>query len=174
MDLATYFHIKDLHNKYGPREFGKIAQKLLALSLQKFGFTHIVERSVEGVDIDVGGSGMKKFALEVKTTEKDKFYLSESNILALRDREKDGYSPIIAALRISLLEEWLLGEVPLHELSQGDFLLDNLRPYLIIEISEKVNQFFNMIVSEHFEGTLENGNTYLDEQLRVIGIDIKD
>lgn len=60
MKMETLNFLNKLQKKFGVKgrpsgPFGKIVQKLLALSFHEIGFTDIVERAVQGVDIDVTG-----------------------------------------------------------------------------------------------------------------------
>ena len=68
MKTETYEQLKNLHDNYGPQEFGKLCQKFLAVAFQMAGYSHIVERGVQGVDVDAAGEKGEKYAVEVKTT----------------------------------------------------------------------------------------------------------
>lgn len=173
MRMRTLGLLRELRNRFGPGPFGKIAQKLLALSFRELGYAPIVERSVEGVDIDVVGETGKKFGLEVKTTEGLSIGLSPNNIQDLRDRAKDGYSPVIAALRLAVFENWILAKVPLDELSAGQVLIERLRAYRMSDVENLLAPAFERVVEEHYQGTLKNGQRYLSEQLRKTGIEIR-
>ena len=75
MKVETLELLQKLQKKFGIKgtpsgPFGKIVQKLLALSFHDMGFANIVERGVQGVDIDITSESNQKFAFEVKTTEK--------------------------------------------------------------------------------------------------------
>ena len=174
MDIQTFSIVRDLHTKYRPGIFGKIAQKLLALGFRELGYTHVVERSVEGVDIDVAGGGLESLALEVKTAEGRSFQLSKSNIDALRDRIQDGYQPVIAALRLSILEDWIISKPKITHLSPGEIFIDNLRPYRDGELEDLINPAFDKIVMEHQEGAMKGGLAYLSEQLRNVGVEVRE
>lgn len=173
MNVQTLNLLRRLRDKFGAGYFGKVAQKLLALSFRELGFTHIVERSVEGVDIDILGE-MGKFALEVKTTEESSISLSSENVKGLQERVKDGYVPIIAALRLAHLERWICARVPLDELSSGQKSVYRLRAYRVHDIETLLTPAFEQVVKEHFPGTLKGGQQYLNEQLRKTGIDVRE
>lgn len=174
MNMQTLSLLRKLRGKFGPGPFGKIAQKLLALSFREIGFTHIVERSVEGVDVDIAREDDKKFALEVKTTEGLSISLDGSNVQALHDRARDGYSSVIAALRLAVFEKWILAQVPLNELSPGQMLIDRLRAYRMRDMENLLDAAFDRVVAEHCRGTLNNGQQYLSEQLQKTGIEVRD
>lgn len=174
MDTLTLSRLRELRKRYGAGVFGKIAQKLLALSFCRMGFTHVVERTVEGVDIDIAREGQDKFALEVKTTEVQSFRLDEGNVHALRDRARDGYLPVIAALRLAVFEKWILAQVPLDELCAGNILVDVLRAYRMKELEASLGPAFADVVEEHSQGTLDGGLQYLSEQLAKGGVEVRD
>lgn len=174
MKIQTLQKLRQLHKKYAPGPFGKIAQKLLAISFREMGYTHIVERSIEGVDITMTGEDGSKFAVEVKTTDGLSINLSANNLQDLRDRLRDGYSPIIGALRLAIFENWILAKGPLDELSAGEVLIDRLRAYRIRDMENLLCPTFEQVVERHFEGTLKGGQRYLSEQLARTGIEVRD
>ena len=174
MDALTLHSLRSLRERYGVGVFGKIAQKLLALAFCRMEFTHVVERGVEGVDIDIARGDRDKYALEVKTTEGRSFVLNESNLRALSDRAKDGYLPVIAALRLAVFERWILAEVPLDELCAGSILVEALRAYRMKNCEASLAPVFGYVVEQHFHGTLDGGLQYLSEQLAKDGADVRD
>ena len=174
MRVQTLHNLFKLRDKYGSGPFGKITQKLLALSFREMGYTHVVERSIEGVDIDIAGEAKRKFALEVKTTEGLSISLSPDNIQSLRERVRDGYSPVIAALRLAIFEDWILGKIPVNELSAGQMLIDRLRAYRMSDVENLLRPIFEQVVEKHFQGTLKGGQRYLSEQLQQTGIEVRD
>lgn len=174
MKWDTFNRLKKIRNKFGSQQFGKITQKLLALSFHEMGYTHIVERGVQGVDIDIKGEEGKRYAIEVKTTNKLSINLSSDNIQALLDRSKDSYSPVIAILRLRIFENWVLARTPISEISTSNILIDHLRAYRMISLESKLEPVFDYVVEKHFEETLKKGESYLKEQLNKIGIETRD
>ena len=174
MDTLTLSRLRELRARYGVGVFGKIAQKLLALSFRTMGFTHVVERSVEGVDIDIATNTEEKYALEVKTTEGLSITLDGGNVQALLDRATDGYQPVIAALRLAVFEKWVLAQVPLDQLRAGNILVDLLRAYRMKDLEAALEPVFEHVVDGHFQGTLDRGLQYLSEQLAKDGVEVRD
>ena len=172
MDLNSYLLLIKLLDKYGSGIFGKIAQKILALSFHKVGFTHIIERSVEGVDIDITENNEIKYAIEVKTTKENFIYLSQSNIDALKARTSDGYKPLIAVLKLAPLENWIISSLRLKNQKSGKIIIDQLRPDRLDQLDEIVNIAFNDSLIENYEGTYNKGLNFLIKKLNEIGIDI--
>jgi len=179
MKIETLDLLRKLQSKFGIKgtasgPFGKIVQKLLALSFHEMGFINIVERGVQGVDIDITSRANDKYAVEVKTTEKFSIPLSPDNIQALRDRTCDGYHPMIAALRLAPLEKWVLAKVPMEEIQTGNILIDILRPYRMKELESRLSQKFDDVVRRHFEGVMKRGEQYLKQELKKVGVMAED
>jgi Holliday junction resolvase len=165
MKATTFEHLKSIHDKFGPGIFGKIAQKLLALAFCDAGFSHIVERGVQGVDIDAANPEGMRYTLEVKTTEGESILISEENIEALKDRAKDGYVPLIAVLRVRMFEDWMFANVPLSDLRPGSLALSRLRAYRVRDLETLVRPIFEAVVNQHFGDVLARGERYLSEIL---------
>ena len=179
MKIETLNLLQELQKEFGVRgspsgSFGKIVQKLLALSFHEIGFTNVVERGVQGVDIDITGTSNQKFAFEVKTTEKLSISLSSDNVEALRDRTKDGYSPVIAVLRLFPLEDWIFAKIPIDEVPIGTVLIESLRRYRMKDLESQLSTIFDKVVQKHFYGIMERGEQYLKEQLKQTGITAKE
>jgi Holliday junction resolvase len=174
MKVETFYSLKKLQEKYGIKgkpsgPFGKIIQKLLALSLFELGATNIVERSVQGADIDITLNG-KKYTLEVKTTETLYITLSHENVQALLYRSYDGYQPIIAVLRLTVFTDWILALIPKDEIPTGQILIDNLNRYRMKDLEKQLSPIFDKVVIKHFKDIFKGGEQYLKEQLRQAGI----
>jgi hypothetical protein len=165
MKVDTFQHLQQIRAKFGPGIFGKIAQKLLALALYEAGFLDIVEREVQGADIDATDVMGKKYTLEVKTTDGQTIPISLENIEALRDRSKDGYLPVIAAVRIQMFEDWVFANIPLDSLRPGPLPLGRLRAYRIRDVETYVCPAFEVVVNRHFSGVLAGGEHYLGQVL---------
>ena len=161
MRVTTFQRLQDIREKYRPGLFGKIAQKLLALAFYYVGYTHIVERGVQGVDIDAADGQGKKYTLEVKTTAGDSISMSQDNIDALHARARDGYVPIIAALRLRMFEQWLFASIPLDQIRPESIPLSRLRAYRIGDLEASVNPAFETVVNQHFNDVLARGEHHL-------------
>src|SRR5438105_6644231 len=109
MRQATYDCLCRLHERYGPREFGKLCQKFLAISYRLAGFCHVTERGVQGVDVDAA-DGPVKYATEVKTTLVGAVVFQSKDATGLAARQADGYQPLLGVLRLSPLSDWLLAD----------------------------------------------------------------
>ncbi len=165
MNTNTFQRLQQIRDKFGPGIFGKIAQKLLALAFYEAGFSHVVERGVQGVDIDAATEDAIRYTLEVKTTKGESVPISEENIGALRDRAKDGYTPVLAVLRMQMFEDWLFAAVPLDRLHAGSMALSRLRSYRLSSLEVSIRPEFERIVNEHWSSVLARGEHYLIQTL---------
>jgi Holliday junction resolvase len=165
LDVDTFQRLQKVRDKFGPRRFGKITQKLLALALHESGFEHVVEREVQGVDIDAAARDGRKYALEVKTTEGENIPISQENLDALKDRTKDGYTPVVALLRMQMFEDWIFAGIPLGSLGAGSVPRTRLLSYRIKELETLVCASFEHVVDEHCSDVLSRGERYLNEVL---------
>jgi hypothetical protein len=169
MKIETYERLRDLHGRYGAQEFGKLCQKLLAISFGMAGYGHVVERGVQGVDVDAGEENGQRYAVEVKTTTKESVQFEQKDAEGLENRRKDGYQPLLAVLRLFLFSEWYF--VKADRLKPGGILLDSLRPYRLRILEDRIKPCFDQAVDEHFNGAFERAQAYLDGVLREKGID---
>lgn len=165
VDTSTFQRLQQIRDKFGPGIFGKIAQKLLALAFYESGFDHVVERGVQGVDIDAATRDATRYALEVKTTEGQRIPISRENIDALGDRVEDGYTPVVAVLRMQMFEDWVFAAIPLGRLQPGPLPLGILRPHRLRELEAAIRPNFERVVNQHFSGVLARGEHYLMEIL---------
>jgi len=161
---STFKQLKSVRDKYGPGIFGKITQKLLALAFYEGGFAHVVERGVQGVDIDIKDA-KNAYAVEVKTTDGQSIPLSKENIDALKDRSKDGYVPIVAVLRLQMFEDWIFAAVPLDRLRAATYPVNWFRSYRLTELEKLVSPHFENIVDKHGRNVVQRGERYLGEML---------
>jgi hypothetical protein len=168
MQRATYEWLKELHERYDGREFGKLCQKFLALAYRRAGFGHVIERGVQGVDVDAA-DGRAKYATEVKTTINHAVVFQDKDVAGLRARKCDGYQPLLAALRLSPLSDWLLADA--EHLAAGVFTLDQLRPYRRHDLEGVIQPLFAEVVQEHGDGTLAGSQQYLDGVLHRLGVE---
>jgi Holliday junction resolvase len=179
MRYQTLEMLNELKRKFGVKNkatgpFGKIVQKILALCFYEVGFSNIVERGVQGADIDFTKNGNEKYTVEVKTTEKSSIFLSADNIEAIRERVNDGYMPVIAVLQLCLLSNWVFMKMPVDSIPVGTTLTDSLRVYKFKILEELIGDVFDDVVSKHFNTTLIGGEKYLKKVLRQSGISSED
>jgi hypothetical protein len=161
-----------LHSKHGAREFGKIVQKLLAIAFRHAGFHRIVERGVQGVDVDAAGDSGERYSTEVKTTQMSTVHFAEKDRKGLIARQMDGYQPLLAVLQLRPLSDLYLVHAP--TLHCGRLQIASLRPLRFHELESRLSPLFTLAVAEHFEGAYCGSQFYLDGVLRASGIEVVD
>ena len=88
MDPTTFDNLQEIRRRH-PIEFGKICQILLAIACVRVGFRRVVERCVQGVDIDAGEHAtFPNLSIEVKTTLSGKIHIGQKDIEGLAGRAK--------------------------------------------------------------------------------------
>src|SRR5262249_33730563 len=132
--------------KHGKGDFGKVAQKLLAIVFCRLGYEHIEERGVQGVDIDAA-SGEEKYAVEVKTTAGDEGMIGQKDVDGLQRRIQDGYEPIFAVLKIGILSDWIVASA--KNVQVGVARLGRLSVDCVQALQDEVNRYFGPIVMEY-------------------------
>jgi hypothetical protein len=167
-----YRSLRELHARHGAREFGKIVQKLLAIAFRLGGFGRIVERGVQGVDVDADGGARERYTTEVKTTQKETVLFARKDIDGLAHRQRDGYRPLLAVLRLSPLSDLLI--VHTESLRSGRLHIASLRPHRFHELEARLQPCFTRAVLEHFEGALTGSQFYLDRVVREYGIEVSE
>jgi Holliday junction resolvase len=171
MKTETYDLLKSLHDKYGPQEFGKLCQKFLAISFQIGGYIHIVERGIQGVDMDAAEENGEKYAVEVKTTVTKSINFEQKDVDGLHERKKDGYQPILAVLRLDRFSDWIFAKA--NTIKPGSLYIDSLRVHRLRDLERYICPLFDKAVKEHFDGTVREAQRYLDNVLRQKGIEVR-
>jgi Holliday junction resolvase len=175
MESGAFVLLRQLQQSPIGSDFGKICQSLLALTLRENGFNHVVNRLVEGVDIDAAGDS-GQFAIEVKTTESREVLIGEKDVKGWKERSRDHYAPVLAALRISLLSEWTLCDAT--DLEKGAYRIQRLRLHEVAALTKIVTSHFDAIVQKHVPTLLSLTQTspldHLKALLRKAGVDAQD
>lgn len=130
---------------------------------------------MEGVDIDASGKH-GRFAIEVKTTEGAEILVGGKDVKGWSDRKADGYAPVLAALRMSLLSEWTLCEA--SGLPKGSHRIQRLRLHEIRPLTTNAIARFDVAVSRHVPALLnltrQSPLTYLRSLLKSAGVEAQD
>lgn len=171
MKTETYERLKGLYDKYGPQEFGKLCQKFLAIAFKIAKYPHIVERGVQGVDVDAAGESGDKYAIEVKTTVKKSINFEQKDVDGLQKRREDGYQPVLAILRLNRFSDWIF--VQADKIKAGSIYIDSLRVYRLHKLEECICLLFDEAIKEYSDGTMLEAQKYLDDILRQRGVELK-
>lgn len=144
--------LEEIHRRHG-REFGKVVQKLLALTFMELGYRLAEERAVQGVDIDVlCEKRRRKMSFEVKTCQGERVSIAEKDVAGLRTRhEVDGYEPYFAFLfRPHYIGEgWII--IPGVRIKKGEYSCMRLASWNESELSERVNKEFSKTVERVYK-----------------------
>lgn len=170
MKAKIYELLKKLHDKYGPQECGKLCQKFLAIGFQMAGYNHIVERGVQGVDVDAAGESGEKYTVEVKTTVTKSVNFEQKDVDGLQKCKENGYQPILAVLRLDRFSDWIFAKA--DTIKPRSLYIDSLRVYRLRELERCICPLFDKAVKEHFEGTIQEAQRYLDNVLRQKGVEV--
>ncbi|MBY0528466.1 MAG: hypothetical protein K2R98_34060 [Gemmataceae bacterium] len=167
MKTTTYECLTRLHTRHGPRIFGKICQKFVALAFRAGGSSHVVERGVQGVDVDAIW-GTERYALEIRTTRTNSVPFLSKDVDGLASRRQDGYRPMLGALQLRVLARWYFANAAF--LRPGPLTFDAMRPIRHRELEGRVQPLFDTVVERYFEETLAGSQAYLDHLLRQHGV----
>ncbi|MGQ9704993.1 MAG: hypothetical protein ACUVRX_11220 [Actinomycetota bacterium] len=151
----TAYDLERIHALHSG-EFGKVAQKLLALAFVDMGFRLAEERAVRGVDIDiVKDETGEKLSLEVKTNQSSQVTIGSKDMEGLESRrDNDGYRPYFAFLFKPqyIGEGWII--VPTEGLKRGTHSASRLASKGNRALSKEVNALFPLAVERVCEDLL--------------------
>ncbi len=154
LTLEAQKSLRALSEKFN-KEFGKIAQKLLALAFMDLGYELVEERSVQGVDIDVIKKDTgDRLSMEVKTTQSNDFSLEAKDVEGLKSRQTDGYNTFFAVLSLPhcLSEGWII--FPAQGIKPGKYNFLRLTTRRQHHISSQINEVFPTVLERVEEGLL--------------------
>ena len=145
MEPIVFETLRQIRDKHGPREFGKVAQKLLAIAFCRLCF-EVKERSVQDVDIEAVKSDLK-YWLEVKTTDQDEVIIGEKDVSGLKQCELlHGGVTGYAILKVSLLSDWFIASS--KNIKSGAVSLGRFSTRRILPLQDDINMVFPSIVKE--------------------------
>lgn len=154
MEPIAFETLRQIRNKHGPGEFGKIAQKLLAIAFCRLCF-EVKERSVQDVDIEAVQNDLK-YWLEVKTTDKDEVIIEEKDANGLSQCELlHGGLAGYAILKISLLSDWIIALS--GNIRPGAVRVGRFSSRRILPLEDDINKVFPPIVKEFGNQILSAG-----------------
>ncbi len=168
MQHETHQKLGEIRASVG-MEYGKILQKMLAISLLETKVESLVERSVQGIDLEMVIGG-ETCAFEVKTSEGDTIKLSRKDIEGLDRQVEAGNRAYIVVLTNGPLDELIFaryhpGEIPLgKELSSFFF-----RAYQEPELQQRIKSTFPVVVDKYAQTAVEGRQGGLDKILEQYG-----
>lgn len=165
MDWDTCSFLEKIYKKRS-KEFPKICQGLLVLTLQKIGYEIIDNNFSEGVDILCESDG-KKYAIEVKTLPKGKQVeiKQEKEIKDWENKKEEGYSTLLAVFKKGgILGDWIICSA--ENIRAGSYNIYNLKAMNREKVLEEaINKEFPAVVKDNYEGCIRNGLNYLTTKI---------
>ena len=154
MEPIVFETLRQIRDKHGPREFGKVAQKLLAIAFCRLCF-EVKERSVQDVDIEAVKNDLK-YWLEVKTTDQDEVIIGKKDVSGLKQCELlHGGVTGYAILKVSLLSDWFIASS--KNIKSGAVRLGRFSTCRILPLEDDINKVFPSIVKEFGNQILSAG-----------------
>jgi len=147
------------------KDFGKVVQKLLALTFLDLGATRVTDRAIQGIDIEARLDD-RDLAIEVKTGESSIVRIGRKDLKGLDARRAEGYATLLAVLGGRLIDDWLLLPVPGTDLKpNSDLEVTFLRPFVDRALSDRVRAAFVEIVDRHGVAAASGGQLALNALL---------
>ena len=167
MKYEAYRHLKKLW-RASEKEYGKLIQKLLAIAFCKAGAVRLIERSTQGIDLEVTLPDERRIALEVKTAQDQKVKVGEKDLEGLASQVEAGLEPYFAFLGSQLLDEWILARYYREEIKPDQaYHLTQLRAFRDRELEDLIRENFNEAVIEECPRLPETSRqAALDQVLR--------
>ncbi len=106
MKHETHAKLARLRAEVG-RDYGKLVQKLLAVAFLETDVQKLVERSTQGIDLEMEIAG-ERYVFEVKTSESDAVRLTPKDLEGLDRLVEDGARVYLAVLTNGPFEDWIL------------------------------------------------------------------
>lgn len=166
MKHEVYRRLSEL-SEASDKEYGKLIQKLLAIAFCKAGAIRLVERSTQGIDLEVTLPDERRIAVEVKTAQDQSVKFSRKDLDGLASQTEAGLEPYLALLGSQLLDEWILARCYASEIKPNQqYRLTQLRAYRDIELEDSIREHFFEAVIEYSNLPDANRQAALDEVLR--------
>jgi hypothetical protein len=156
LDPLTFDLLERIRHRH-KTEFGKICQILLAISFCKLGFKQVVEKSVQGVDIDINDHPIfPKLSIEVKTTAENTVIIEPKDVQGLKVKEKEGYEIAYAVLRLGVLSDWIIAKG--KGIPAGKIAIGRLQRREISDLQNKIREVFPEVVAKYQNEILQKSN----------------
>ncbi len=165
MKHATWEKLEQLRAEVG-REYGKLVQKLLAAAFLETDVQKLVERSTQGIDLEMQIAG-ERCVFEVKTSESDAIRLSAKDFEGLDRLVEDGASVYLAVLMNGPLESWILARYTPGEFPAGkDLTSFPFRAHREPELERRILHAFDRVVDRDVHTAITHRQSGMDEVLQ--------
>jgi hypothetical protein len=166
MKHEVYRRLSEL-SEASDKEYGKLVQKLLAIAFCKAGAIRLVERSTQGIDLEITLPEERQIAIEVKTAQDQTVKFGKKDLDGLASQIEAGLDPYFAVLGSELLDDWILARYHVGEIRPNQqYRLTQLRAYRDTELENLIREHFEEAVIEYTNLPETNRQGALDEVLR--------
>jgi hypothetical protein len=161
----TLTRLERLRDETG-REHGKLVQKLLAAAFLETGVDKLVERSTQGIDLEIEIAG-ERYGFEVKTSETGTVRLSAKDLEGLDRLVADGAGAYLAVLAAGPFESWIFaryapGEFP----AARDLTAFGLRAHRDRALEQRIATAFDRVVDRDVHTAMTRRQSGMDEVLK--------
>jgi len=164
MKTATHEQLRRLGTETG-KEYGKLVQKLLAIAFLEEGVDELIERSTQGIDLEVSLAG-KRYAFEVKTCEGGSITLGKKDLEGLDRQHASGLATYVPVLGDRPTDEWIFVRYVPGELPAAKKLsLFGLRAYRDRDLEQRITRAFERATLKHAATAAREGQSGLDRVL---------
>ena len=133
------------------KEYGKLVQKLLAIAFLETDAKDLVEKSIQGTDLQLTLAGTRH-AFEVKTSEGKDISLGKKDLAGLTGHVERGDEVFVAVLFGGLLDDWLFARFHPGELPASKKLSAfQLRPFRDRTLEARIAPAFEDAVERYAE-----------------------
>ena len=165
MKQQTHETLERLRDAVG-REYGKLVQKLLAIAFLETDVQKLVERSTQGIDLEMEIAG-ERVVFEVKTSESDSIRLSSKDLEGLDRYVEDGARVYLAVLTNGPLEDWILARYMPDEFPRGkDLTSFAFRAHRDVDLEQRILIAFDHVVDRDVHTALTGRQRGLDQVLQ--------
>lgn len=165
MRRETLIQLERLRAETG-REYGKLVQKLLAAAFLETGVDRLVERSTQGIDLEMEIAG-DRYGFEVKTSETDTIRLSAKDLEGLDRLVADGANVYLAVLAAGRFDDWIFaryapGEFP----TAKDSSAFAFRAHRDRALEQRIATAFDRVVDRDVHTAMTRRQSGMDEVLQ--------
>jgi hypothetical protein len=161
----THGKLARLRTEVG-REYGKLVQKLLAVAFLETDVEKLVERSTQGIDLEMAIAG-ERCVFEVKTSASDAVRLTPKDVEGLDRLVEDGARVYLAVLTNGPFEDWILARYVPGEFPTGkDLTSFPFRAHRDRNLEQRILTDFDRVVDRDVHIAITRRQGGLDEVLR--------
>ena len=165
MKHETHAKLERLRAEVG-REYGKLVQKLLAIAFLETEVQKLVERSTQGIDLEIEIAG-ERCVFEVKTSESDSVRLTPKDLEGLDRLVEDGARVYLAVLTNAPFDDWILARYVPGEFATGKGLTSfPFRTHRDQELEQRILTAFDRVVDRDVHTAITRRQGGLDEVLQ--------